>query len=438
MIRGARVNLVPLQERHLAATLSWVNDPTIAEFLNRATPVQPDEHAEWFTRIQWRDDCQYWAIETDREGQHIGNIWLWDIERRHKRAELRVMIGPVASTGLGLGTEAISLLATHAFEQLGLHKLYAFVLANNPRARRAFVKSGFFVEGILRKDRWSAGEYVDVFRLGRLQPLPSEPAEPSTLTAASFSPGDNAADARAEVERASRNYYFGSTQLGVDARAKKLVMDRCLSWVRRGRVLDLGFVDGSVTAALLEKDCRVDIVEAASRHVAEARAKFGSDPRVRVFDALFQEFVPDTTYDTIVAGDMIRYLPDPQAVLSRMRTWLAPGGLLIVTVPNRRSFHRLLGVAMGLEPSLSAPNARDIEVGNRRSYDRAELQALLENCAYRVEDIHGAFFKPLSSDQMQDFSPELLRGLLDVGDAFEDHAWFLWAVASSGTQRLDT
>ena len=41
----------------------------------------------------------------------------------------------------------------YAFEQLGLHRVYAYVLAFNPPARRAFEKAGFALEGTLRDDR---------------------------------------------------------------------------------------------------------------------------------------------------------------------------------------------------------------------------------------------------------------------------------------------
>lgn len=67
-----------------------------------------------------------------------------------------------------MGTEAISLLCAYAFERLNLHKVYAHVLAINPRARRAFEKAGFALEGTFREDRWTGEGYTDVYFLGRL------------------------------------------------------------------------------------------------------------------------------------------------------------------------------------------------------------------------------------------------------------------------------
>jgi len=206
-------------------------------------------------------------------------------------------------------------------------------------------------------------------------------------------------------------------------------MERCLPWVRGPRVLDLGFVEGAWTDALLGLGHRVDVVEGASRHVAFAQKKYAGESRVRIFHALFQEFEPTDLYDTIVAADMLRYLPDAQAFLQRARGWLATEGRIVVTVPNRRSFHRRIGALLGLEASLDEANARDREVGNRRTYDRYELRDLLNRSGFRTQILQGAFLKPLSSAQMDQWSDELLRAFLEIGDELQDYTWFLWAVA---------
>jgi SAM-dependent methyltransferase len=240
---------------------------------------------------------------------------------------------------------------------------------------------------------------------------------------------------RAEVERASGHYYYSRQQLGIDARTKALVMERCLPHLRGPLVLDLGFVEGAWTDAVLGLGHRVDIVEGATKHAQFARDRYAADPRVRVFETLFQELMPVDRYHTIVAGDMLRYLPDPLAFLAEARGWLAQDGRVIVTVPNRRSLHRRVGTLMGAERSLDDDNARDREVGNRRSYDRYELRRLLQDAGYEIAILRGAFLKPLASAQMEGWSDDLLRAFLEIGDELEDYAWFLWAVATPAGSR---
>ena len=160
------VRLRPLERRHLQRTLEWANDPELMRLLNRAHTVSKEEHEQWFEAISKREDCCYFAIE-NVDGAHLGNVWLWDIDQRHRRAELRIVMG-LDSTDKGAGTEAISQLCDHAFERLNLHKVYAYVLAINPRARRSFEKAGFELEGTLREDRWTGESFTDVHLLSKL------------------------------------------------------------------------------------------------------------------------------------------------------------------------------------------------------------------------------------------------------------------------------
>ena len=168
-MKGHRIVLSPFERRHLEQTRAWANDPELMRLLDRARPVSDAEHEKWFAALQDRDDCVYFAIETVEDARHIGNVWLWNIDARHRRAELRIMIGSRAHHGRGAGTEAITLACDYGFGRLNLHKVYAYVLGINARARRAFEKAGFVLEGTLREDRWVGDAYTDVYLLGKLR-----------------------------------------------------------------------------------------------------------------------------------------------------------------------------------------------------------------------------------------------------------------------------
>lgn len=162
------MRLVPLESRHLERTRVWANDPAIMRLMDRAQPVSAGEHEAWFLALAGRDDCAYFAIETAEPDPHVGNVWFFAIDRRHRKAELRVVIGEPAARGKGYGAEAIDRLCRHGFNELGLHRIYAYVLAINPAARRAFERAGFALEGTLRDDRWSDGCFVDAHLLARV------------------------------------------------------------------------------------------------------------------------------------------------------------------------------------------------------------------------------------------------------------------------------
>jgi RimJ/RimL family protein N-acetyltransferase len=169
MMTGHTIVLRPFERRHLEETRRWANDPELMRLLDRARPVSDVEHEKWFIALHDKTDCAYFAIETLEGARHIGNVWLWNIDSRHRRAELRILIGNHSEQGRGAGTEAISLLCRYGFERLNLHKIYAYVLGINERARHAFEKAGFILEGTLREDRWVGDAYTDVYLLGKLR-----------------------------------------------------------------------------------------------------------------------------------------------------------------------------------------------------------------------------------------------------------------------------
>ncbi len=167
-LQGNRVRLVPLGAAHKERTRAWANDPELTRLMDRGKPVSEAEHEAFFAALASRDDCAYFAVELADTGAHIGNVWLWRIDTRHRKAEVRAVIGDPAARGKGAGPEAIDLLCRYAFQQLNLHRVYAYVLAINPAAKRAFEAARFFQEGTLRDDRWSGDRFIDACLLARV------------------------------------------------------------------------------------------------------------------------------------------------------------------------------------------------------------------------------------------------------------------------------
>lgn len=82
------------------------------------------------------------AIDT-LDGKHIGNCMYYDIDERKGEAEIGIMIGNRDYWDQGYGTDAITTLVRHIFEEVGLERLYLNTLNWNLRAQRCFEKCGF-------------------------------------------------------------------------------------------------------------------------------------------------------------------------------------------------------------------------------------------------------------------------------------------------------
>jgi SAM-dependent methyltransferase len=104
----------------------------------------------------------------------------------------------------------------------------------------------------------------------------------------------------------------------------------CPPWRGGGRYLDVGCGSGAALGVARELGWRVSGIEMDDAAAAMAR-RFCDE--VHVGDILSAPFSPGR-FDVVTAFHVLEHVPDPVAVARRMLDWLAPGGLLIVEVPD--------------------------------------------------------------------------------------------------------
>ncbi len=121
----------------------------------------------------------------------------------------------------------------------------------------------------------------------------------------------------------------------------------CPPWRGQGRYLDVGCGSGAalgVARALGWRTAGIEVDAAA----AEKARRFADE--LHAGDVLTAPVAPGR-FDVVTAMHVLEHVPDPVGMLRRMLEWLAPGGLLIVEVPNAGGLGaRLFGRAWsGLE-----------------------------------------------------------------------------------------
>ncbi|MBQ1193111.1 MAG: GNAT family N-acetyltransferase, partial [Lachnospiraceae bacterium] len=84
----------------------------------------------------------------------------------NKKAESGIFLGEVY--GKGIGTQAYKLLLDYAFNELGMHKVVARVLAGNTASVRLHEKSGYKQEAYLRDELFLDGKYEDLILFGAI------------------------------------------------------------------------------------------------------------------------------------------------------------------------------------------------------------------------------------------------------------------------------
>ena len=159
VLAGDRVELRPLDAQRHAADLfaaaesddARSRDPGLWDFLAYGPFASGDELAGWAAEQERSDDPLFFAVVDRATGRAGGMASFLRIEPAHGCIEIgHIWFGP-ALQRTPHATEAIYLLARHAFDALGNRRLEWKCDAANARSRRAAVRLGFTFEGIFRR-----------------------------------------------------------------------------------------------------------------------------------------------------------------------------------------------------------------------------------------------------------------------------------------------
>ena len=194
------------------------------------------------------------------------------------------------------------------------------------------------------------------------------------------------------------------------------------------RALDLGCGIGLLTQRLGAMFHEVIGVDGSPKKIQAAVARNRCD-NVKYVCALFDDFTPAGTFDTVIATNVLEHVENPERLLSRVAGWLADGGALILTVPNATGFHKRLGMKMGLVSDLYALTSEDLKKGHKRIYDAERLREAFRHAPLKLRSIEGIFFKPLSHPQMETVDRALYPLLYDIGKKRPEDCSSLLAVA---------
>lgn len=221
--------------------------------------------------------------------------------------------------------------------------------------------------------------------------------------------------------------FYLENQLATDRRLVGFRLKTILPWLKGSRCLELGSGSGDSTFSLVDIFESVTVVDGSETLLD----KLPAHPKLEKAHSLFENFEPQGKFDCILADHVLEHVEDPQRILDRMKSWLAPSGNIVVGVPNGNSLHRLAGVTMGLLSSQFDLNERDHILGHRRVYSFESLIRELEGRGLRIIHTGGVFLKCLSNNQMESsFSEEMISGFYELGKDFPEIAAEIFAVCT--------
>lgn len=148
------VYLRALELSDAALVHKWHNDKNLYELLGG-----PFHFVSRHAVETWLDRKTCYAAPADEvslaicvvaSDKHVGNIYLRHINWIDSHAEMQILIGDSSERSKGYGSSALRQILSYAFKDLGLNRIYLYVLTENAAAARSYEKTGFTLEGTLR------------------------------------------------------------------------------------------------------------------------------------------------------------------------------------------------------------------------------------------------------------------------------------------------
>ena len=177
-------------------------------------------------------------------------------------------------------------------------------------------------------------------------------------------------------------------------RMRQAVLLKCLEGRDlAGKVwLDAGCGAGTLARWLAARGCSVLGVDAASEMVAAAhRAAKAQDCSDRLsfvrIGTIARLALDDNLLDGVLCSSVLEYVPDPNACLREFARVLKPGGLLLVSIPNRNSVVRRMQSACHQLGGLFGQQWARFMDHSHHQYSRCEFERLLTRAGFLGEKL---------------------------------------------------
>lgn len=150
----------------------------------------------------------------------------------------------------------------------------------------------------------------------------------------------------------------------------------------QGRVLDIGCASGGLLRELAPVASYRAGVELSSVGAAAAREVADEVINAAIDDPAAS--FPPGSFDVIVCADVLEHVADPAATLGKIVSWCAPGGSVLVCVPNIANWQARLRLLKGVWRYADCGIWDD---GHLRFFTLATLRELLEAEGLSVERV---------------------------------------------------
>ena len=157
-----KVQLEPVEIRHLAWLKFLRNNPEVQDFCRQPYQLTSQNQEDWFKSIsKSREMIPFIVVDEDlpKESQWVGYTALSHIDPIADKAEVSYVIDP-KHRGKGYGQEAIFQICYFGFYHLGLQKLYSDTFDYNLEEVGINESCGFTIDGTFPRHYFKRGRLI--------------------------------------------------------------------------------------------------------------------------------------------------------------------------------------------------------------------------------------------------------------------------------------
>lgn len=165
MIEGKIINLRPMESSDVELFYKWMtNQEYLGEYMD--------------AEMQYKDVCTenmkkglssshiFFMIIENKEGTPIGLVNYLDSIASKVSIDFGMLIADKSYRGCGVGGETVGLLTNYLFNTKNIMRIQFMTRSDNEGMKALGQKSGFKLDGVLRKYSFDSGEYRDMCLFG--------------------------------------------------------------------------------------------------------------------------------------------------------------------------------------------------------------------------------------------------------------------------------
>src|ERR1700761_4424515 len=177
------------------------------------------------------------------------------------------------------------------------------------------------------------------------------------------------------------------------------------------RALDVGCGAGLLTEPLARMGAAATGLDAAGENIAAARVHAeGQGLEIDYRHGSVETLGAGEAFDLVCSMEVVEHVTDPVAFVAGLARALAPGGLMLLSTPNRTALSRLALITVGEGTGQIPKGTHDWQ----KFLTPDELEALLQRAGLRVIETRGLSLDPmkgfvLSNDVRMDYLMAAVR-----------------------------